>query len=364
LIRLIRALVDSAALRHNLGTIRAYAPRAKVMAVVKANAYGHGLVSTALALADADSFAVARLEEGMALRAAGVRAPIVLLEGVFSAEQLAEAANHGFELVVHDPLQLKLLEAHRGAERFVIWVKIDTGMNRLGFRPEAFPAALARLRALVVPVLELRVMTHLARADERAVEMTSEQVGKFEAALAAANLTGAQGVPTSIGNSAGTLGWPQAHGDWVRPGLALYGVSPFGGESAHKFGLRPVMTLETTVLTVREVKRGETVGYAGAWRAERDSTIAILAAGYGDGLPRHLANGTPVLIGGTRHELVGRVSMDMIAVDVTGAPKVATGNKAIIWGEGLTVEEVAAHAGTIPYELLCGVSQRVPIELK
>jgi alanine racemase len=364
LIRLIRALVDSAALRHNLGTIRAYAPRAKVMAVVKANAYGHGLVSTAQALADADSFAVARLEEGMALRAAGVRAPIVLLEGVFSAEQLAEAAHHGFELVVHDPLQLKLLEAHRGAEGFVIWVKIDTGMNRLGFRPEALPAALARLRALTVPVLELRVMTHLARADERSVEMTREQVAKFEAALAAANLNGAQGVPTSIGNSAGTLGWPQAHGDWVRPGLALYGVSPFGGESAHKFGLRPVMTLETTVLTVREVKRGETVGYAGAWRAERDSTIAILAAGYGDGLPRHLANGTPVLIGGTRHELVGRVSMDMIAVDVTGAAKVATGNKAIIWGDGLTVEEVAAHAGTIPYELLCGVSQRVPIELK
>jgi alanine racemase len=207
-------------------------------------------------------------------------------------------------------------------------------------------------------------MTHLARADERAVEMTNEQVDKFEAALAAANLAGTQRVPTSIGNSAGTLAWPQAHGDWVRPGLALYGVSPFGGESAHKFGLRPVMTLETTVLTVREVKRGETVGYAGAWRAERDSTIAILAAGYGDGLPRHLANGTPVLIGGTRHELVGRVSMDMIAVDVTGAAKVVTGNKAIIWGEGLTVEEVAAHAGTIPYELLCGVSQRVPIELK
>jgi alanine racemase len=364
LIRLIRALVDTAALRHNLGTIRAYAPRAKVMAVVKANAYGHGLVSTALALADADSFAVARLEEGMALRAAGVRAPIVLLEGVFSGEQLAEAAHHGFELVVHDPLQLRLLEAHRGAERFVVWVKIDTGMNRLGFRPEGFPGALARLRALIVPVLELRVMTHLARADERAVEMTREQVDRFEAALAASGLTGAQHVPTSIGNSAGALGWPRAHGDWVRPGLALYGVSPFGDESAHKFGLKPVMTLETTVLTVRDVKRGESVGYAGAWRAERDSAIAILAVGYGDGLPRHLANGTPVLLGGARYPLVGRVSMDMIAVDVTGGPKIATGSKGIIWGEGLPVEEVAAHAGTIPYELLCGVSQRVPIELK
>jgi len=364
LTRLIRALVDTAALRHNLGTIRAYAPGSRVMAVVKANAYGHGLVSTALALADADSFAVARLDEGIALRSAGVRAPIVLLEGIFNAEQLAEAAHHRFELVVHDPLQIRLLESHRDARRFIIWIKMDTGMNRLGFRPEAFAPALARMRALTVPALELRVMTHLARADERNEPMTREQIAKFEATLAATGLTGAQRLATSIGNSAGTLGWPRAHGDWVRPGLAMYGVSPFAGESAEKHGLKAVMTLETTVLTVREVKRGETVGYAGAWRAPRDSAIAILAAGYGDGLPRHLDNGTPVLIGGARYPLVGRVSMDMIAVDVTGAPKVAVGTKAIIWGEGLAVEEVATHAGTIPYELLCGVSQRVPLELQ
>ncbi len=364
MIRLLRAVIDSAALRHNLGTIRAYAPGSKVMAVIKANAYGHGLVSTALALGDADAFAVARLEEGIALRAAGVRAPIVLLEGIFNAEQLAEAAHHGFELVVHDPLQIKLLEAHRGARRFVVWIKMDTGMNRLGFRPEAFAPALARLRALTVPSLELRVMTHLARADERSEPMTLAQIEKFETTLAAAGLTGVQRLATSIGNSAGTLGHPRAHGDWVRPGLALYGVSPFADATAAKHGLKPVMTLETTVLTVREVKRGETVGYAGAWRAERDSSIAILAAGYGDGLPRHLANGTPVLVTGARHPLVGRVSMDMIAVDVTGAPKVTAGSRAIVWGEGLPVEEVAAHAETIPYELLCGVSQRVPLELK
>jgi alanine racemase len=363
LTRLIRALIDSAALRHNLGTIRAYAPGARVMAVVKANAYGHGLVSTALALADADAFAVARLEEGIALRSAGVRAPIVLLEGVFSADQLSEASHFGFELVVHDPQQLKLLESWRGSRRFVVWIKVDTGMNRLGFRPEAFAAALDRLRALSVPALELRVMTHLARADERDQPMTTAQVEKFEATLGAAGAGGPQRLATSIGNSAGTLGWPRAHGDWVRPGLALYGVSPFAHEPAAKFGLVPVMTLESTVLTVREVKRGETVGYAGAWRAERESAIAILAAGYGDGLPRHLANGTPVLIGGTRYPLVGRVSMDMIAVDVTGAPKIVAGNKAVIWGEGLPVEEIARHADTIPYELLCGVSQRVPLEL-
>jgi len=364
LIRLLRALIDTHALRHNLGTIRAYAPHSKVMAVIKANAYGHGLVSAALALADADALAVARLEEGIALRSAGIQTPIVLLEGVFNAEQLAEAAHHRFELVVHDPLQIKLLESHRDARRFVVWIKVDTGMNRLGFRTESFAPALARLKALTVPALELRAMTHLARADERDQPMTNEQVGRFEQVLTAAGLTGSQRLATSIGNSAGTLGHPRAQGDWVRPGLALYGVSPFEDEYADEHGLKPVMTLETTVLTVREVKRGETVGYAGAWRAERDSSIAILAAGYGDGLPRHLENGTPVLIGGARYPLVGRVSMDMIAVDVTGAPRVATGSKAIVWGEGLPVEEVARHADTIPYELLCGVSQRVPLELK
>lgn len=362
--RLIRARIDTAALRHNLGTVRAYAPGAKVMAVVKANAYGHGLVNTALALSDANAFAVARLEEGIVLRGAGVRAPIVLLEGVFSAEQLAEAAQHGFELVVHDPLQIRLLEAHRGPERFTLWIKIDTGMNRLGFRPEAFPEALARLRALTVPALELRLMTHLARADERAAGMTRAQVASFDRAIAAVATVGTNRLATSIGNSAGILGWPHAHGDWIRPGLALYGVSPFGGETASQHGLKPVMTLETTVLTVREVKQGETVGYAGAWQAARESAIAILAAGYGDGLPRHLDSGTPVLIGGARYPLVGRVSMDMIAVDVTGAARIATGAKAVIWGEGLPVEEIARHADTIPYELLCGVSQRVPLELK
>jgi alanine racemase len=361
LTRLVRALIDTAALRHNLGTIRAYAPRSKVMAVIKANAYGHGLVPTALALADADAFAVARLEEGVALRGAGVRAPIVLLEGVFDAEQLAEATHHGFELVVHDESQIELLETCRGEQRFVVWIKMDTGMNRLGFRPEAFGAALARLRALPVPALEVRAMTHLARADEVGEPMTGLQVQRFRETLGEPR--GAPPLTTSIGNSAAILGSPAAQGDWVRPGLALYGASPFANETSYSHGLKPVMTLESTVLTVREVKRGETVGYAGTWRAGRDSAIAIVAAGYGDGLPRSLVNGTPVLIGGARHDLVGRVSMDMIAVDVTDAPEVASGDKAILWGDGLPVEEVAVHAGTIPYELLCGLSQRVTLEL-
>ncbi len=362
MIRLIRAIVDTTALRNNLAAIRARAPAAKVMAVVKANAYGHGLVPTALALSDADSFAVARLEEGIALRAAGVRAPIVLLEGVINTEQLREAVHQGFELVVHEAGQLALLEAYRGAERCVLWIKIDTGMNRLGFRPEEFAAAFARVRALQPAPIDVRLLTHLARADERDSDMTRAQVARFRAALEAA--PGANGCETSIANSAGALGWPDARGEWIRPGLALYGVSPFAGEPGAKFGLRPAMTFESTVISVRRVLRGESVGYGAVWRAERDSTIAIVAAGYGDGLPRHLESGAPVLVAGARVALVGRVSMDMIAVDVTDRPVVSVGDKVVLWGHALPVEEIASHAGTIPYELLCAVSQRVPIELR
>lgn len=356
--RLIRAVIDTSALRHNLKTIRERAPESRVMAVVKANAYGHGLVPTALALADADAFAVARLEEGLALRAAGVTRPIVLLEGVFASEQLLEAARHGFDIVVHEQLQIELLEKFSGAHRFVLWVKIDTGMNRLGFRPADFSAALEKLRKLQPAPLELRVLTHLARADEPDSSMTEEQVKRFEA------LTGKLDYENSIANSAGIFRTSPARCDWVRPGLALYGVSPFPDRIGTDFGLHPVMALESTVIATRLVARGETVGYGGVWKAARDSTIAIVAAGYGDGLPRGLPNGTPVLIGGRRAPLVGRVSMDMIAVDVTDLPPVKMGTAVTLWGGDLPVEEISRHAGTIPYELLCSVSQRVPLELR
>lgn len=354
--QLIRAVIDTSALRHNLNLIRARAGRAQVMAVVKANAYGHGLVATALAIQDSGAFAVARLEEGMSLRAAGVSARIVLLEGVFSRSQLEDAAHDQLDLVVHDPRQVELLEQAGGAQRFALWIKIDTGMNRLGFAPRDFPAALERIRALPAPARELRLMTHLACADERDARLTQEQLARFREVTA--------GLPyeTSIVNSAGLLAGlaPQSH--WVRPGLALYGASPFAGATAADFGLKPVMTLMSTVLTVRDVRRGERVGYGGAWSAARDSKIAILAAGYGDGVPRSFETGTPVLIGGARAPLVGRVSMDMIAVDVTAIPQVRVGTSALLWGAGLPVEEVARHAGTIAYELLCSVSQRVPLE--
>ena len=366
--RILRACIDRGALRANLAAVRAAAPGARVMAVVKANAYGHGLVATATALGGADALAVARIEEGVLLREAGITLPVVLLEGVFTGPQLAEAAHRDFELVVHDASQIALLEAFGRGRRFTVWIKIDTGMNRLGFRPEEFPAALQRLCSLSVPPREIRLLTHLARADERDCAMTAEQVGRLQRILATlpphATFAGPGGRPvTSIGNSAGLLGWPEARGDWVRPGLALYGVSPFPGQVGADLGLQAAMTLETSVIAVRRVPRGETVGYGGAWQATRDSTIAILAVGYGDGVPRHLASGAPVQFGAGRATLAGRVSMDMIAVDATGLPEVRVGDRAVLWGATLPVEQVAAQAGTIPYELVCGVSQRVPLEL-
>ena len=353
---LIRAVIDTAALRANLETVHTRAPGSKVMAVVKANGYGHGLIMTAVGLPQADAFAVARLEEGIMLREAGITRPIILLEGVFSAEQLLEAAVHRFEIVVHDPLQVAMLEAFRGSFHFTVWLKIDTGMNRLGFRPQDFPAALARLRALATPLREVRVLTHLARADERDAPATPEQVRRFRA------VTGTLGLATSIGNSAGIFGWSDAAGDWVRPGLALYGVSPFADVGGSELGLRPVMTLESAIIGLRRVPRGESVGYAAAWTARRDSHIAIVAGGYGDGMLRSLRDGSPVLIDGRCAPLVGRVSMDMIAVDVTDLPPPHVGMRCLLWGPGLPVEEVAARAGTVCYEMLCGVRERVPHE--
>ena len=354
--RLIRAVIDTPALRHNLGIIRARAGSARVMAVVKANAYGHGLVPTALALDDADAFAVARLEEGLALRSAGITQPVVLLEGVFTAEQLQEAAAHGLDLVVHDALQLELLERCGTAQRFVVWIKIDTGMNRLGFAPAQFAAALARLRALASAPQHIRLMTHLACANEREDGMTRAQLERFRKA------THGLDFHTSISNSAALFGTLPIACDWVRPGLALYGASPFADCLAADLGLQPVMTLMTSVIAVRRVSRGETVGYGGAWVAPHDSLIAIVAAGYGDGVHRSLAGGTPVLVDGQRAPLVGRVSMDMLAVDVSGLEGVRVGTPVVMWGPGLPVEVVARRAGTIAYELLCSVSQRVPLE--
>lgn len=354
---LIRAVVDTGALRHNLRQVRHAAPGSRVMAVIKANAYGHGLVPAAQALADADGFAVARLGEGLALRAAGLTNRILLLEGVFSAEQLAAAAQARFELMVHSFEQLELLEALAGDTQVTAWIKVDSGMNRLGFRLDEFGAAYERLRRNEHVHADPALVTHLACADDRRDPQTRRQLEAFAAATA--GLAGAR----SIANSAGVLAWPTARADWVRPGLMLYGASPFPGGTGVELGLRPAMTLRTQVIAVKHVPAGETVGYGGSWTALRDTRMAVVAAGYGDGYPRAADSGTPVQIGGQRAPLVGRVSMDMLTVDVTDLPVVAVGDPVVLWGSEIPVEEVAARAGAIAWDLLCGVSERVPLEI-
>ena len=355
---MIRAVVDTAALRHNLSRVREIAPGSRVLAVLKANAYGHGMVAAAAALAGADGFAVARLTEAITLRAAGHALRIVLLEGVQGVDQLREAAQHGFELVVHQPEQIALLEAWRGPHLFQIWLKIDTGMGRLGFRPGELPAALLRLadcKAILHPVA---LMTHLAEAELRDNERTRSQIECFRRVTA--------GLPgeRSIANSAGMIGWPATRAEWVRPGLMLYGISPFPDSTGADLGLRPAMTLESRVIAVRELGIGDRVGYGGAWTARRATRIAVVAAGYGDGYMRNTASGTPVLVNKMPAMLAGRVSMDMLTVDVTELPQVAVGDPVVLWGPGVPVETVAAAAGTIPYELVCRVGERVHFDVR
>jgi len=308
----------------------------------------------ARALADADAFAVARLEEALALRAAGMQQRILLLEGTLGPEQLPVAARAGFDVMVHSVEQLRMLETRSGSESIRAWIKLDSGMNRLGFRPEEFAAAYERLTRIPGVAADPVLVTHLASADEVADPKTQAQLAAFESATR--GLSGAR----SVANSAGILAWPAAHADWVRPGLMLYGISPFPEGSGSDFGLRPVMTLRSGVIAVKTVLPGETVGYGGDWRAGRATRLAIVAAGYGDGYPRSVPSGTPVVIEGRQAGIIGRVSMDMIAVDTTDLPRVAVGDAVELWGDSLAVEEVARRAGTIPYVLTCAVSQRVP----
>ena len=346
--------IDTAALRHNLQVIRRLAPKSRIMAVIKANAYGHGLIMAARALDAADAFAVARLDEGLALREAGIKKPIVLLEGVLDVEQLNAAAAADFELVVHTSEQIELLQSAPTAVRFKVWLKLDSGMNRLGFKGEAFRAAHAALSQASAVKAPVHLITHLASADTPELPTTAEQLMVFAAATRA--LAGER----SIESSAALVGFPDSQADWVRPGLLLYGVSPFRRSTGADHGLRPVMTLRSRIIAVKDLVVGDQVGYGGDWTATRPTRLAIAAIGYGDGYPRSASSGTPVLVNGEHAALAGRVSMDMMAVDVTDVrrpPKV--GDPVVLWGEGLPVEEVAIWAETIPYTLLCGISQRV-----
>jgi len=351
----IRAVISRSAWQRNLARLRDVAPNALMLAVIKANAYGHGAVEAARTL-KAEAYGVARLGEGLELRAAGVTAPVVLMEGVFSPDELSLALQHRFELVVHSLHQIDWLEARAtttGIEPIVVWLKVNTGMNRLGFDQSELPVAAKRLQNLKI-VKEIRVMTHFATADESAHPLTARQLACFAAVSA--------GIPglRSVGNSAGIIQGVKTQGDWVRAGIALYGSSPMSERSAPELGLEPVMSLESEIIALRDLEVGESVGYGATWVAARRTRLAIVAAGYADGVPRSCPSGTPVLVAGYRAPLVGRVSMDMITVDVTDVPNVAIGDRVILWGSDLSVDEIARYAGTIGYELLCRVTARVP----
>jgi len=348
------ARIDLSALRHNLARAREAAPQSRIMAVIKADAYGHGMLQAARALAEADAFAVARVEEGIALRKAGVAGRVVVLSGPGSPVELPLAIAAELEPVLHHEHQIAMVESGlRGTARGLrCWVKVDSGMHRLGFPPDATAGVLARLRA-VQGAVPAGLMTHLANADDLADSKTLEQVQAFGAAAAFA------GLPTSMANSAGVLGWPATHGDWVRPGIMLYGASPFIDGDARGDGLQVVMTLRTRLIAVNRLRKGDAIGYGGTWRCPEDMPVGVAAVGYGDGYPRHAPSGTPILVKGRRAVLVGRVSMDTCVVDLRTVPGARVGDTVELWGEGLPVDEVAAAAGTISYELFCRLTPRV-----
>ncbi|CAD5204066.1 alanine racemase [Pseudomonas sp. FEN] len=348
-----RALIDLQALRHNYQLAREVSG-ARALAVIKADAYGHGAVRCAQALeADADGFAVACIEEALALRAAGIRAPILLLEGFFEADELPLIVEHDFWCVVHGLWQLEAIEQAVLAKPINVWLKLDSGMHRVGLEPAEYAAAYRRLLASG-KVAKIVLMSHFARADELGCQRSAEQVAIFEAAR--------QGLTAevSLRNSPALLGWPQIPSDWVRPGILLFGASPFEETNPLAARLQPVMTLESKVISVRELPAGEPVGYGGQFVTPKPMRIGVVAMGYADGYPRHAPTGTPVLVAGQRSQLLGRVSMDMLCIDLTDVPQAGLGSTVELWGKHVLASEVATRAETIPYEIFCNL-RRAPL---
>lgn len=350
--RPIAAKIDLGALRGNLAMLRERAGGARIWAIVKADAYGHGLARVLPALAAADGLAILELDAAIAARERGWSKPILLLEGFFEAAELEIFSCHRLTAVIHHAGQIAMLESARLSTPIDVYLKVNTGMNRLGFAPGEAAGVLSRLRARG-GVSAVTLMTHYADADaERGV---AEQAAAFEA------LAARLGVPVSSANSAALLRHPRTLGDWVRPGIILYGCSPFPGEDASSFGARPVMTLTSRIIAVQEVEPGARVGYSGTFIAGEAMRIGIVACGYADGYPRHAPGGTPILVDGVRTRTLGRVSMDMLFADLSGLPKASVGSQVTLWGEGLSADEVATSAGTVSYELLCSLAARVPV---
>lgn len=352
-----RAVVDLSALRHNLNQVRQSAPQQQLIAVIKANAYGHGIVPVAQALADADVFGVARLEEALSLRDAGIEKPLLLLEGFCHAGELPLIQKYKLQIVVHTESQLDALESlHPSSPAIPAWLKVDTGMHRLGVSPGAFTDAWRRLNECAAVAPRCGLMTHLANADDINDSATQKQLDCL------ARISPDSPISVSIANSAGILAWPKSHGDAVRPGIMLYGASPMLGETGQQRNLQPVMTLYSELISIRRCKKGDAIGYGGSWVCPEDMPVGVAAIGYGDGYPRHAPSGTPVLVNGQRVVLVGRVSMDMICIDLRGQPDAAIGDSVTLWGDGLPAEEIADYASTLAYELFCGVTSRVKKE--
>jgi alanine racemase len=351
--RPIRATISAAALAHNLTVAQHYADGAKVWAVIKANAYGHGVERAARALEAADGFAVLDFQEAARLRVAGVHKPILMLEGFFKAGDLPFLHKYSLTPVIHNPEQVEMMKRTVLPGEIDVYLKANSGMNRLGFGVETLRPAYNALR-MHRQVRDITFMTHFADADglggiKAQLDWFNELVKPFE-------------VPRrSLANSAALIRFPEARGDWVRPGIMLYGCSPFADQSAEQLGLKPAMTLTSEIIATQHLQPGERVGYGFAYEAAGEMTIGIVACGYADGYPRHAPNGTPVLVNGNRARTVGRVSMDMISVDISDIPDAYIGSSVTLWGEGLSADEVGAAAGTLSYELLCKVTARVPI---
>jgi len=349
--RPVSATIDLSALRHNLAVAQRCAPRSKAFAVIKANAYGHGLLRAARALSEADGFAVVELEGAVRLREAGYAERVLLLEGFFEPRELATLVQYKLSTVVHSPEQLDMLDALPAGSDLDVLLKINTGMNRLGLQPSHAGDALARLEGHP-GVGQITVMTHFANAD--APEGLGEQLAIFDAAAG-------RKYPRSLANSAAVLRYPESHADWIRPGIMLYGCSPFPGGVAADVGLEPAMTLASEIIAVRELAPGDAVGYGSLFVAKRLTRVGVVACGYADGYPRHAPTGTPVLVGATLTRTLGRVSMDMLCVDLTAVPDARVGTRVVLWGEGNPVERVAESAGTVGYELLCALAPRVRV---
>ncbi len=349
-----RAIIDLDAIRHNYRHAKSLAPGARALAIVKANAYGHGAARVAHALApDVDGFGVASIEEALELRASGIRKRMLLLEGVFTPDELPIVDQEQLHFTLHTHEQLQWVLAARPTRPFHVFLKIDTGMHRLGFAPEQVKSVYAALQQCT-HIGSIVLMTHFARADEVHVDFTRLQIERFKAAT--------EGIDArcSVSNSPAILAWPAAHRDWIRPGLMLYGASPLDEQNEASRQLRPAMRLESALISVRELQAGEYIGYGGRYCCTRDTTVGVVAMGYADGYPRHSKDGTPVAFKGQRTSVIGRVSMDMLTIDVTGMDA-KVGDRVELWGDTVLASEVAVASATIPYALFTGITRRVPL---